>query len=263
MRHMRFPRGHGFRVLWILTPVLMFTSTPSASEPERPCTAWPGEVDPLPTTRDADPFVARWAALRSEELKRLASAVEQENPAEAYRLWVHVSCLDPDSIAARRIQELRPRVLIAERPRPRAPEPPLPQVDVARLPPDAERARDASPAREPEPSVEAFRQLDARLAETEGILRQARFRAVLEASQRLRSELLALQDQPGSRQRRARVEVMAATALVALGRSESAAQSFDRALDADPDLILDPASTPPKIQRLLEEVRAQRGESPP
>ncbi|MBW2493828.1 MAG: hypothetical protein JRE43_03675, partial [Deltaproteobacteria bacterium] len=57
-----------------------------------------------------------------------------------------------------------------------------------------------------------------------------------------------------------RLEIASATAHVALGRTEAALESLERALIADPNLELDPALTSPKV---LAVFRAARGRGSP
>ena len=70
-------------------------SAASPTRAESGCTAWPGELEPLPNVQDADPFSASWARLRSDELAKAAHELEATKPAEARRVWEHVGCLDP------------------------------------------------------------------------------------------------------------------------------------------------------------------------
>jgi hypothetical protein len=78
----------------------------------------------------------------------------------------------------------------------------------------------------------------------------------------------ALASAPGLRQRLAnapaggtrtsliaQAEVLAATAELALGKSDAAEKSLRRALAVDPALALDPTTTPPKVLRALEAAR--------
>ena len=61
---------------------------------------------------------------------------------------------------------------------------------------------------------------------------------------------------------RARLEVLAAIAQVALGDDAAARRSFGRALEAQPGLELDPGRTSPKVMRALEGARAAAEASP-
>jgi len=286
--------------------VALLLLAPATVATAQECTAWPGEVTPLPTTQSTDPFGARWAELRVRELEKLASALEAEDPGNAYRVWKHIGCLDPERanvvkerlrptivVAARPVRKLPPPAprVPAPRPAPTAPvvaekqpeapaEPPLVLdqeietsaqqsesteidlgsglVDVAARPTAAIKA----PTPMPEPTVD-LTGVDALLREAQDVLIEARFRDVIDATDLLRTQLRSMGTSRGVMERRARIEIMAATAQIALGRAADAAQSFARALEADPELELSEA-TPPKIRRMLEEVRSERrGEERP
>jgi hypothetical protein len=83
-------------------------------------------------------------------------------------------------------------------------------------------------------------------------LRGARFEQALARAERGRRDL----GESASPQRLAELEVLAATAALALDRKEDAAASLRRALAADPMLTLDPMQTPPKVRRAFDRVRA-------
>jgi len=51
--------------------------------------------------------------------------------------------------------------------------------------------------------------------------------------------------------------VLAATALLALGRAEAAETALRRALAVEPALALDPAATSPKVLRAFDAARAR------
>ena len=55
-----------------------------------------------------------------------------------------------------------------------------------------------------------------------------------------------------------RLELLTATRELALGRQEDASLSLERALAVDRGLELDPVRSPPKLRRLLDEVRETR-----
>ena len=230
----------------VLIFVLALSGTRAVADEDRSgCVAWPGEIDPLPTTADRDPFSARWARLRVAELARLASALEAQEPSEAYRIWRHAACLAPGSAAADRARVLTPGFRVASRPAPRA------RPAVART----QRAA-AEVAASPKPPAERdYGAFDARLEEAEESLRRARFREALDAATALRSELEGWSASEAASRRRVRIEVLGASALVALGEPERAEESFARALELDPELALDPVTTPRKIRNLLEKVR--------
>ena len=61
---------------------------------------------------------------------------------------------------------------------------------------------------------------------------------------------------------RAQLEVLAATAEIALGQEEAARESLERALRAEAGLSLDPAVHSPKLIHLLESVRGGDGPQP-
>lgn len=63
------------------------------------------------------------------------------------------------------------------------------------------------------------------------------------------------------RQRRVRLELLSATAQLALGDERAARESLIRAIESQPDLVLDPEKTPPKVMRALELARRAAGRS--
>lgn len=208
-----------------------------ASAQEQACQAWPGELSPLPSTQSSNAFEARWATLRASELERLAKALEPNQPGLAQPLWAHVRCLDPrNTKAEERSASLRPQIAFSPRPFVIRPKP----AAVASKKPATDLGG-----------------VDRALGEAENELNQARFARAIELTEQTRRELEGRSDSPDLRDRRARLEVIAATALIALGRSEDAGESFARALRADPELELDPSSTPPKIRRLFQQIREQ------
>jgi len=200
------------------------------------CGAWPGEPNPIPRIDDPDPFLARWAELRAQELARMAVELEASDPREADETWAHLRCLDPAGDLARR-----------ERGEPGA----------ARL---AETPPVASP---PRPRAPDWSPIDAKLRAAEALVRSAHFEQALQAADELRPELAPVEDAPGAVLRRTELEVLYATAQIALGREQAARESFERALAADPGLDLDAASTSPKIRRVFETVRGEAGSPSP
>lgn len=82
-------------------------------------------------------------------------------------------------------------------------------------------------------------------------VRQARFEAALEVATELRSNLTDEASAPIL----AELEVLAATAALALGRDDQAQIYFSSALEAAPDLTLDPQHHSPKVLKLFEQVR--------
>ena len=83
----------------------------------------------------------------------------------------------------------------------------------------------------------------------------AHFHTALALTKSTRDLLGGLRDEPQLGAWRAHLEVMAATAEVALGQRARARQSMIRALHADPALLLDERETSPKV---LEVLRAAR-----
>ena len=130
----------------------------------------------------------------------------------------------------------------------------------AALPPTASLATEPGAALEgaaaPAGAVD-FATPDARLRDLEGLLEEGHFRTVIAVAKSTRQALAALGEAPGTGARRARLEVLVATAEVALGRNASARASFRRALDATPGLALDESTTSPKVLKVLDSARAR------
>ena len=121
----------------------------------------------------------------------------------------------------------------------------------------------AAAASEPGPPL---REIDRRIAQIETALAEAHFRSALG----LTRSALSLLDPVGPQEsgvapRRARLEVLAATAEVARGRRAEARNHLVRALRADPSLALGPRDTSPRLLALLPEARrlAARAEGHP
>jgi hypothetical protein len=202
------------------------------------CRAWAGEPNPLPRIDDPDPFLARWAQLRAQELATVASELEASNPREAYETWEHLRCLDPAGGLARLEPERRE----------------LGVTEVAVTPPVASPPRSRAPDWSP---------IDAKLGAAEAQVRGARFQQALRTADQIRPKLAPIEDAPGAILRRTQLEVLSATAQIALGHDEAARESFQRALVADPELELDAAATSPKIRRVFETVRDKSGSPGP
>jgi hypothetical protein len=99
-------------------------------------------------------------------------------------------------------------------------------------------------------------ELDRRLEAISQAVAEAHFQSALSLAQSTRSELDALAPtDPQAAPRLARLELLAATAEVALGRDARARACLVRALRADPALELDASDTTPKLLRLLPEAR--------
>lgn len=235
--------------------ILVSASGPVAAEP---CTAWPGEPRPLPQVSDADEMRARWAVLRVRELEALARSLEEAAPVRAHGFWRRVLCLDPSSSEAVVGTTRTPPVVLHR--------PPVVVRSGEDIVSDAfaslsrpvwvEPQRAIAPAPPPpDPREELFAEA---LSEVETRVRAARFEPALESASRARRAA-----DGADPEQRARLEVLAATAEIALGLDDAAASSFGRALDADPDLELDAAATSPKVRRAFERAReARRGSGP-
>ena len=111
------------------------------------------------------------------------------------------------------------------------------------------------PGHTPDPLV----QLDRELAEIDVLLATAHFHTVLALASKSRGQLDTFGPGAGLAARRVRLEVMAATAEIALGRREQARRSLQRALGVDARLVLDEQATSPKILSLLRELRGGNG----
>jgi hypothetical protein len=234
--------GAGLALLGLVSARPAAAVTPS-------CSAWPGEPNPLPSLETTDPFEAQWLSLRVAELGRLAQALEATDPVEAKRTWEHLRCLEPSHPGALAALERPPS---ARQPRPA---PPV----AAGAPAAPVRAEPRSAPARPRPAPAAsldWSSIDLQLAQAEELVLGARFRAALEALDGLRARLGRAGAAPGSSARRARMEVLAATVHVALADPKAASTSFERALAARPDLVLDAATTSPKVLRAFEAVRA-------
>jgi hypothetical protein len=228
-----------------------------------PCAPWPGEPVPLPGVSDPDELRQRWARLRVRELSEAAAALEERAPLRAHELWRRTLCFDPASSAA--LAGLRRTPLVAVH------APPVVTREPVDRPGDAwqglshpillraqPKPAPAPVARAPKPAAPDTSAFDRAFRDLEGHVRSARFEAALASADQGRAAAAKLGSHADPA-RRARLEVLAATAALALGRADDAKQSFARALDADPDLALDPASTPPKVVRALDAARAERG----
>jgi hypothetical protein len=102
-------------------------------------------------------------------------------------------------------------------------------------------------------------QLDRELAEIDRLLATAHFHTVLALTRKSRGQLDTLEPDAGLASRRIQLEVMAATAEIALGRRSQARRSLQRALGMDAGLVLDEQATSPKVSSLLRELRSGNG----
>jgi LysM repeat protein len=103
--------------------------------------------------------------------------------------------------------------------------------------------------------------LERLLERSEARLREARFDSALELAESVRAALNARNAAPND-PRRVRLALVEATAHVALGRTDAALDSLERALLADPDLELDPAVTSPKLMAVFYVARGSNSPTP-
>jgi hypothetical protein len=227
---------------------------------------------------------ATWARDRVDALSDEATTAEGHDLDLALRLWQRVLCLDPENIAAADALErsaalpgpvLTPGAAVAEAP---APGPGgLPPVSAA--PPAAVAAAaeplssgwpftlEVLPPYSPPPDpvrgdLAVLGEVDQELSEIRQLTEEAHFRTAL-AVARATGELLDRAGEgPAVDVRRARLELLSATAAVALGRDDEARTHMMAALAHDPTLTLDAGSTSPKVLALLREVRSETAQRP-
>jgi hypothetical protein len=222
--------------------------------------------------------LARWAALRSAELAERAHRSEGPDPLEAHRLWSRVLCLDPGSALAQeglrrtapvRSHQLRAELVIGRRELPAEASPGAWESLDQPIAFPAPAPRTAAPSRarrQPTPAPESpapgqrrpLEEAERWIRQAEAALRAARFEDALHAAAQARG---ALGEHPGGAQLagpRVRLEVAAATAQIGLGEDAAAQESLRRAVEAQPGLRLDPATTSPKVLRALDLARAAR-----
>jgi hypothetical protein len=103
-----------------------------------------------------------------------------------------------------------------------------------------------------------LRELRSQVGALEEQVRSARFEEALVDVPGLRKQLAVAPAGSPRTNLIVQTEVLAATAELALGRATGAEASLERALDADPDLVLDPATTPRKVLRAFDAVLETR-----
>lgn len=263
----------GRRLLLLVGPVALLAAAAPGQEDR--CAPWPGEPTPLPRVDAADSARARWAELRVHELVERAQLAEPNASVESYRLWRRVLCLDPENqLAWRGLARTRPVRVYRPEVRWGTPASPAsfavdpwgglaaPVLVVRWKPPTVEEAPGEAERRPVLSRVEAL------LQESEQNLREAHFEEALRRAGTARRELDTAGPADGAgapdevRALRARLEVLAAIAQVALGDEAAARSSFGRALEAEPGLELDPGRTSPKVMRALEGARAAAESGP-
>lgn len=237
------------------------------------CAPWTGEVEPLASVSDPDPLRAAWAEYRADQLASAARVLEPRSRNLAHRLWRHAGCLDPERSAfadavtrTAPVRWVRPPIVgiryVDLKPGERPPQPVSERpwdlgkpilIVIARIPPPPPPVEPV-PERPSPPLPDASEQI----AGAEKALREARFELAVEWVERGRREL----EGQGPAGQRATLEVLAATAEIALGREAAARESLERALRAEPALSLDPTRHSPKLVRLFEKVRSGQGNGP-
>lgn len=221
------------------------------------CDPWPSEPRPLPALGDPDPVRAEWAALRAKELAQWARRVEGEDPLRARQMWRRLLCIDPNHpeavagvLRAQAVRVHRPALVDQAPPAPR-------NADAwAMLASPVGLASDI--ALREEPSRNEFRALRGAVGALEEQVRAAQFERVVASAPGLRSRLARAPAGGTRTSLTAQTEVLVATAELALGRNDAAEASLKRALAADPQLALDPATTAPKVLRALSAARGER-----
>ena len=256
-------------------------ATASSRAPASECSDWPGEPRPLPQVEDRDPLRARWAELRALELTRRANDLEALDPVSAHQAWRRVLCLDPadERALAGALRTLplrvhRPEIQLAADPAPAvsvsdtdvwlaldaplvlALRPPGRPLARARSEPGARAAFDA-PQR-----AESLWRIERSLAAAESQVEAARIEDALASVARARAALAGLPPGRDLGAARLRVELVAATAEAARGRSDEARACLVRVLALDPDFTFDAKSTSPKLVRLLDAARVEQGARP-
>ena len=226
---------------------------PQHARAER-CVPWPGEPKPLPQMDAEDDLLERWAVLRTAELAQAARELETSHPARAHRLWQRVLCIDPTNAEATagigRVPLVRMHRPDVRRGRPETP----PGDAFASLGVEL-----AVAVPRPDPNAAARRALAKALTSAAEHLKNARFEEALASAAEGRTAVGRLGAAADASQT-AELETLGATAAIALGREAEARRSFARALDAKPDLTLDPVRTSPKVRRAFDAVREQRGQ---
>ena len=231
----------------------------AASARAAECDPWPSEPRPLPALGDPDPVRAEWATLRTKELAQWARRVEGDDPLRARQMWRRLLCIDPENeealagvLRAKAVRVHRPALVDHAPPAPR-------DTDAwASLALPVGLATDVA-SREEKIRSE-FRELRGAVGTLEEQVRSAQFERAVAAAPALRSRLARAPAGGTRTSLTAQTEVLVATAELALGRNDAAEASLKRALAADPQLALDPSTTPPKVVRALAAARGERAQ---
>jgi hypothetical protein len=115
-----------------------------------------------------------------------------------------------------------------------------------------------APTAAPSPGDPVLERVDRELLEIQALVEEAYFPTALAVAGATR-ELLQSSDAPGAERRWLRLEILAATAALALGRDALVRESLERALLANPGLELEGSSVSPRLVEALAEVRRRQG----
>lgn len=250
-------RGRGGCVLAAALAVSAFVADAPAAEL---CAPRPGQPTPLPRVDDVDPFRARWSALRVRELGARARELELNDPLRAHGFWIRAACLAPGlALVSNGVARTaparthRPRVVVSSAPMPPRDDPWLSLGD----PVVVVRARGPFISLEERSRARAviLLEIDGLMSQVEERVRRARFDEALTVAGTTRVALDEMRKDSDLPPRWVKLEVLQATAELALGLTAAARASMRRALVADPTLSLDPATTSPKVLRVFESIR--------
>lgn len=110
----------------------------------------------------------------------------------------------------------------------------------------------------PDPGPAGIARLARLVARAEAELADARFEAAMETASGVSGQLAAYPRRDVAALL-SRIEMVGAVVQVAMGDSDRALASMQRALQADPQMDLDPVETPPKVLSLFRSAQAARG----
>lgn len=129
--------------------------------------------------------------------------------------------------------------------------------------PAAPAAQDPAPVAArlpaPAPGAAALARVDRELVEIQALVDTAYFPTALAVAGATRDLLEEAGSGPEVERRRMRLELLAATAALALGRKAVARHCLERALVAEPELRLEGTGASPRLVDALAEVRRRHG----
>jgi LysM repeat protein len=121
--------------------------------------------------------------------------------------------------------------------------------------------RSTGPSKRGSAAGTASANLEHLLESSEARVREARFESALELAESVRVALNA-RNASSNDPMRARLQLVKATSQVALGQTDAALDSMERALLADPNLELDPAVTSPNLMAVFYVARGGKLPTP-